>query len=184
MMHGDDAKTKDIINSAHKIFKSAGMPDDRIDYILEKWAKYIAKGEKKEVDTKDCYFDKECHKLVDWKKIGDVKEGVLARMKMMHGDDAKTKDIINSAHKIFKSAGMPDDRIDYILEKWATYVAHGEKKEEDTKDCYFDTECHKLVDWKKIGHVKEGILARMKMMQGDDAKTKDMMNGAHKIFRS
>merc|ERR1719183_830204 len=127
---------------SHELFKEAGMPEDRIDYILEKWAKFATEHQKPSgddwrackaaktrcmkdgekvtdgrcgwvwnkcaeemkdhsgpVDKKDCYFDEACHKLVDWEKIGKVKQGIMTRMK---------------------------------------------------KDCYFDEACHKLVDWEKI----------------------------------
>eukprot|EP00928_Gymnodinium_smaydae_P046846 TRINITY_DN3122_c0_g1_i10.p1 TRINITY_DN3122_c0_g1~~TRINITY_DN3122_c0_g1_i10.p1 ORF type:complete len:440 (+),score=58.64 TRINITY_DN3122_c0_g1_i10:236-1555(+) len=36
------------------------------------------------IDTKDCYFDKECHDKVDWEKIGSVKEGFYARLKHLN----------------------------------------------------------------------------------------------------
>lgn len=138
------------------------------------------------VDTKDCYFDKKCHKLVDWKQIEKLKMGILARMKAAVGDDAKMKDLLARAHELFKKAGMPEDRIDYMLWKWTKYAAKEEAthaKIVDTKDCYFDAECHKLVDWKKIGDLKQGILARMKFMQGDEAKMKGLMEHAHSLFK-
>jgi len=225
----DEAKMKFVMTRAHQLFKDAGMPEDRIDYILKKWSKYaathkskpsgawractIAKtkcmkegqkvvdgrcgfiwrkcgeevkehaGEKKEGDTKDCYFDKECHKLVDWDKIGKVKDGIMGRMKMFQGDDVKMKALITHAQQLFKDAGMPEDRINYILKKWETYAAGEKKKEADTKDCYFDKECHKLVDWDKIGKVKAGVMARMKMFQGDDVKMHGLITHAQQLFK-
>merc|ERR1712066_411643 len=152
MLHNDREQMKVVMTHAHEIFKDAGMPEDRIDYILEKWAKYAAsegnngcvdkgeygywcpkgdqwyckkncKEEKMDVDTKDCYFDPGCHKLVDWDKIGKAKEGIIARFKMMHNDKEKMQGLMTRVHELFKHAGMPEDRIDYILEKWAKYAA-------------------------------------------------------------
>jgi hypothetical protein len=198
MFRGDKAKTEAVLKGAHEIFKAAGMPEDRIDYILEKYCcsqcllqpsllPAEPQSEAHVVDKKDCYFDEACHKLVDWKKIGEVKGGIFARLKMFRGDKAKTEAVLKRAHEIFKAAGMPEDRIDYILEKWAKSVAdepQSDEKAVDKKDCYFDEACHKLVDWKKIGEAKEGIFARLKWANGDEAKTKMVMQRAHEIFKA
>lgn len=70
---------------------------------------------------KDCYFDEECHAKVNWDKIKKIKEGFFAKIKTIKqndsADEVKAR-YIKSAHKLFLEAGMPDDRIDYILEKW------------------------------------------------------------------
>lgn len=172
----DEAKMNQIMARSRQFFKEAGMPEDRIDYILEKWAKSVA------TDTKDCYFDKTCHHLVDWVKIAKAKEGIMTRMKMSQGDDAKLKMIMERSHQIFKDAGMPEDRIDYILEKWAKSV-EGDNKEVDTKDCYFDKECHMLVDWKKIGDLKQGIMSNLKLAHADRTKTHEILVNAHELFK-
>jgi len=65
--------------------------------------------------------------LVDWSKIAKVKDGVLARMKATQGDEESMNKLMKVVHEMFKEAGMPDDRIDYILEKWAKYVADREE---------------------------------------------------------
>jgi len=221
MMHDDKPKFLEIMKRSHELFKEAGMPEDRIDYILQKWAKFVSKKsedkkpsnddwractaakarcmkdgakvetgrcgfvwgkcaeevtrhekpsnedwractaakswcmkdgvkftdgrcgavwekcaeeveehsaeKKKEGDKKDCYFDEACHKLVDWSKIAKVKDGVLARMKATQGDEESMNKLMKVVHEMFKEAGMPDDRIDYILEKWAKYVADREE---------------------------------------------------------
>lgn len=231
-MENDKSRLKNIMTNTHKVFTEAGMPEDRIDYMLEKWLKYVAenndnteKPSEKNVDTKDCYFDEECHKLVNWEKIGKMKEGILARMRLFKGDDAKMKNMMTKAHELFKEAGMPDDRIDYILEKWAKGVpkehfheacakarfncikgevrifegkcrllwakcgeevkGRWQKKsgDADKKDCYFDEECHKLVDWKKIGQEKATIFAKLKWAQGNEQNMKEVMTYAHKLFK-
>ena len=75
-------------------------------------------------DTKDCYFDKECHAKVDWEKIGKIKDGFFARLKIAKKvDDAgAVKQMMQKVHVMFQEAGMPDDRIDYILVKWVKSV--------------------------------------------------------------
>jgi len=66
---------------------------------------------------KDCYFDKACHALVDWTQITKVKKWFLKQ-----GLQSGVKPLLAKAHDKFLAAGMPDDRIDYILKKWAKYV--------------------------------------------------------------
>jgi len=95
---------------------------------------HLKKEQSNKVDTKDCFFDKECHKLVDWKKIGELKKGIMARFE--HAGDNKEMiwNITHRAHALFKEAGMPEDRIDYILIKWAKYATQNAAAKEP-KDC-------------------------------------------------
>jgi hypothetical protein len=72
-----------------------------------------------EADTKDCYFDKECHAKVDWDKIGQMKERFFAKLKeMKQSGDIDIKPLLKRMHAGFVQAGMPEDRPDYILMKW------------------------------------------------------------------
>jgi len=125
----DDASAvKQMLVKVPEIFRDAGMPDDRIDYILMKWVKSVFpealdKG-KSDVDSKDCYFDKECHAKVDWEKISKIKGGFFVRLKMYKEKDdvGAVKQMLVKVHEMFREAGMPDDRIDYILMKWVKMV--------------------------------------------------------------
>lgn len=75
------------------------------------------------IDYKDCYFDRDCHGKVDWNKIGEMKEGFFARLKILKEkkDVGDVKLLMKGMHVGFAKAGVPDDRIDYILTKWLQY---------------------------------------------------------------
>jgi len=178
---GDVAAVKDMMSKVHEMFRKAGMPEDRIDYILVKWVKYVypeaigvdgakarpsskmcekaktrcmdgdakvfkgrcgevwkacgedvaalAKSDKKnraveKTDPKDCYFDAECHAKVDWKQIAKMKRGFFVRLKLFKakGDTPAVKEMMAKVHEKFQEAGVPDDRIDYIIDKWVKSV--------------------------------------------------------------
>jgi hypothetical protein len=93
--------------------------------------------EKKEVDTKDCYFDEECHKLVDWDMVTETKMGFFARAKELKGREELRPLAVGLKERLVK-AGMPEDRAWYIVKKWVGAVkekmepAKEEKKEEYT----------------------------------------------------
>jgi hypothetical protein len=74
-----------------------------------------------EFDKKDCYFDKECHAKVDWDKVSKLKDGVLARLYSLKEkkDESAVKEMMTKVRPMLHEAGMPDDRIDHILNKWA-----------------------------------------------------------------
>jgi len=71
-------------------------------------------------DTKDCYFDPECHKLVDWSKIRKIKSRIFARLLNMREkqNPEGVKPMMQKIHAMLAEARMPDDRADYILAKW------------------------------------------------------------------
>jgi len=79
-------------------------------------------GERK--DTKDCFFDEECHAKVDWEKITELKLGFFERLRQLqkHNDKAGVPTMMQKLHNLFAEAGMPDNRIDYIIEKWVKFV--------------------------------------------------------------
>jgi uncharacterized protein YlaI len=189
--HDDKGAVKNMMAKVHEVLVDAGMPDDRVDYILLKWVKSVypealdsspPEDKQKQVDEKDCYFDKECHGKVDWSKIEKIKVGFFARLKLDKAkeDSNSVKMMWDKTHKMFVEAGVPDDRVDYILWKWVKYVypealdKSAEKdKQADKQDCYFDRECHAKVDWSKVEKVKDGFFARLKIYKakGDaDAK--------------
>jgi len=199
---GKAAELENLTRRAHEVFEKAGMPEDRVDYILAKWVKAASSEDveavdkvevdkKRPVDKKDCYFDKDCHSKVDWNMIGSVKEGFFARAKLLEEqrDTAGVKQLMGRTHGIFAKAGMPEDRIDYILAKWVKFVypaafEAGEKGPVDEKDCYFDKDCHGKVDWEKIGSVKRGFFMRVKLLakQHNTAGVKELMGRMHGIF--
>jgi len=82
--------------------------------------------QKKEANVKDCYFDKECHAKVDWDKISEIKNGFFGRLKIFKekeevlekGNSAAIKEMMVKVHAMFREAGMPEDRIDFIITKW------------------------------------------------------------------
>merc|ERR1712110_206156 len=76
------------------------------------------------VDVKDCYFDEECHAKVDWKQIEKIKESFLLRLKLLKtkGDANTVNKMMPKVHKMFQEAGVPDERVDYILVKWVENV--------------------------------------------------------------
>jgi len=78
----------------------------------------------KYVDVKDCYFDKDCHAKVEWAKIKDIKSGFFARLQHFKEkkDPIAVKKMMGKVHKMFHEAGVPEDRIDYILVKWVNKV--------------------------------------------------------------
>merc|ERR1712072_1186095 len=88
------------------------------------WEAHKGAMDKKGVDTKDCFFDKECHDKVDWTQITKLKEGIFGRLKIwkQQQDKNAVREMIPKVHKMFADAGMPDDRIDYILVKWVKSV--------------------------------------------------------------
>jgi len=191
----DKAGVKELLTEAHKKFLQAGMPEDRIDYILLKWTKGVYSDGSKD-KSKDCYFDKECHDKVDWTKIEKIKDGFFGRLKLYKANDDKgaVKNMMAKAHEMFVDAGMPDDHVDYILLKWVKYVypealdsspsEDKHKQQVDEKDCYFDKECHAKVDWSKIEKIKTGFFARLKLdkAKGDISSVKMMWGKTHKIF--
>lgn len=75
-------------------------------------------------DAKDCFFDKQCHAMVDWKRVAVLKRGFFARLQHLkeHNDKARVPVMMKKLHHMFAKAGMPDDRINYILEKWVRFV--------------------------------------------------------------
>jgi hypothetical protein len=230
----DASGVKQMMSKVHSMFREAGMPDDRIDYILIKWVEH--EFPEALVDQKDCYFDKDCHAKVDWTKIAKIKGGFFARLEAYkEKSDAKSvKEMMGKVHEMFHKSGMPQDRIDYILEKWVKSVypealsgdvpksemceiaemqcvkdgqkimtgrcgvqwkacfneievAQPRKKgeENDSKDCYFDKDCHAKVDWNKVGKAKSGFFARLQYFKDkhDTVSAKRMMSNMHKSFR-
>lgn len=168
-----------MMGKVHHMFHEAGMPEDRIDYILLKWVKSVfpesltgaptedeprmpmcvvakerctkdgkpvlqgrcgvqwkaceheksAHHNKKfavddKHDKKDCYFDKECHSKVDWETIWKIKRGFFMRLKNYKKTENKeaAKKAMKITHGLFQKAGVPDDRIEYILIKWVKSV--------------------------------------------------------------
>lgn len=164
----DVGEVKQMLVKSHQAFLEAGMPDDRIDYILFKWVRSVFP-ETPGGDKLDCYYDQECHAKVDWEKISMIKSGFFAHLKMHREKDdvSAVQRIMVKAHEMFLDAGMPDDRIGYILEKWKRNI-FGEALEVDTKDCYFDKECHAKVDWEKISLIKGGFFASLQMYTEKD----------------
>jgi hypothetical protein len=75
-------------------------------------------------DTKDCFYDEECHAKVDWHKITELKLGFFKRLRQLqkHNDKAGVPTLMQKLHNLFAEAGMPDNRIDYIIEKWVKFV--------------------------------------------------------------
>merc|ERR1712091_581654 len=73
---------------------------------------------------KDCYFDRACHALVDWAQISQVKQRVFTRLKELKKNNSPegVQPVLTRAHQAFRKAGMPEERIDYILTKWAKGV--------------------------------------------------------------
>jgi len=221
----------------------------------------------------DCYFDPECHKLVDWDGVTKVKIGLFERLKKLKSVD-ETKPLAAGVRARMVRLGVPDDRVDYIVTKWIKSVfkdyepvqeeyepartspkpielhldgfyfsfktggdpadvvdrfegrtdgyrftiyrngvakpmewggsfhlrgnelfgvvtgtverngdivwSHGYTSRKESKsekvDCYFDPECHKLVDWDGVTKVKIGLFERLKMMKSVD-ETKPLAAG-------
>jgi hypothetical protein len=198
---GQPAPVRPMMEKLHHKFAQAGMPEDRIDYILFKWVKDVypesAPWEAEEVmghkeeDKKDCYFDPECAAKVDWDKIGKQKGFFFGKLKWFkeQGNPVAVKHVMENAHHKFAEAGMPEDRIDYILTKWVKFgypesLAKTVHEEADKKDCYFDPVCHAKVDWAKIGQIKGGFFGRLKLLKekGEPAAVRPMMGKVHHMF--
>eukprot|EP00933_Yihiella_yeosuensis_P031584 TRINITY_DN2515_c0_g1_i2.p1 TRINITY_DN2515_c0_g1~~TRINITY_DN2515_c0_g1_i2.p1 ORF type:complete len:409 (+),score=61.34 TRINITY_DN2515_c0_g1_i2:75-1301(+) len=79
--------------------------------------------QKPTADTQDCFFDPECHGKVDWKIVGELKEAFFAELKSLKekGDPKEVKGSMMRMHRGFLNAGMPENRIDYILSKWIQF---------------------------------------------------------------
>jgi hypothetical protein len=75
-------------------------------------------------DTKDCFYDEKCHALVDWGKITELKLGFFERLRQLqkHNEKAGVPVLMQKLRSLFAEAGMPDSRIDYVLEKWVKFV--------------------------------------------------------------
>jgi len=80
-------------------------------------------GVKTNVDLKDCYFDEECHAKVDWDAVGKLKKDFFVRK---WSQEQKTPDaeklFMQFVHAGMAKVGMPEDRIDYVLEKWEAFA--------------------------------------------------------------
>eukprot|EP00931_Biecheleriopsis_adriatica_P108890 TRINITY_DN8315_c0_g1_i1.p1 TRINITY_DN8315_c0_g1~~TRINITY_DN8315_c0_g1_i1.p1 ORF type:complete len:512 (+),score=85.20 TRINITY_DN8315_c0_g1_i1:70-1605(+) len=122
----DTEGVKSLLTRAHQACLDAGMPQDRIDYMLEKWVRfaYPEALSVPDVHSKDCYFNPECKAKVDWDKIGQLKEGFFLRLKVLKEkeDTEGVKSLLTRAHQACLDAGMPQDRIDYMLEKWVRFA--------------------------------------------------------------
>jgi len=83
----------------------------------------MGKFDRGKTDFEDCYFDPPCNEKVDWKKIGEIKGGFFARLELMHksGNTTALEDMLKKVHDIFAEAGVPQDRINYILTKWVEH---------------------------------------------------------------
>jgi hypothetical protein len=68
-----------------------------------------------------CYFDPECHKLVDWDGVGELKMGVFGRLKTMKSVD-EAKPMAAAVHGKLVSLGVPEDRADFVVNKWMKSV--------------------------------------------------------------
>jgi hypothetical protein len=79
-------------------------------------------GAKQMVDLTDCYFDAVCHPKVNWDEVKVMKEEFFSQLKIMREAGAANSDsgvkFLERMHDGFKEAGVPEDRIDYILTKW------------------------------------------------------------------
>ena len=75
-------------------------------------------------DTKDCYFDKECHAKVNWEYVGMLKQRFFEGMKQAKEQNSpqEVDAMLMRMHRGFLKAGMPEDRIDYILTKWVRFL--------------------------------------------------------------
>lgn len=81
-------------------------------------------GNGKMIDKTDCYFDPECHTKADWEKVGAMKTSIFSQLESLkQANDADAGvNLLKSFHDGFAEAGVPQDRIDYILTKWVEYV--------------------------------------------------------------
>lgn len=171
LKEGFFARSKVLFARSHQAFAVAGVPEDRIDYILLKWMKSLdpalpKDADKGKVDTKDCYFDEECHGKVDWKQVATVKMGFFGRLKVLLG----------SMRRALAGAGMPEDRIDFILFKWLRFIGSGEadKKVLTLKKAFGEKkdqqppiarEPRGKMNSRMIGQVKRGFFMRLKVLK-------------------
>jgi len=86
---------------------------------------YTSRKERTEITKKgeleDCYFDPECHRLVDWDGVGELKMGVFGRLKMLKNLD-EAKPVVAGLHARLVELGVPEDRADYIVTNWMKSV--------------------------------------------------------------
>jgi len=92
---------------------NAGVPEDRVDYIVDKWLR--TRSIKKETD---CYFDLECSKLVDWRRVTVTKEKLFARLRQSSVPGSELPFLRRTVRRSLMKAGVPEDRVDYIVDKW------------------------------------------------------------------
>jgi hypothetical protein len=146
---------------------------DKVAEYVKAWEDKKAWADKKEawadkkVDKEECYFDEECRKLVDWELVKKVKAGFFERAKKLTSQEDQLKPLSAGVHARLVKAGYPEDRAWHTVRTWAEYVAKEQKKDlpAEKKDCYFDPECHKLVDWKLVTEAKMDFFARAKKLQ-------------------
>jgi hypothetical protein len=162
----EEKQGDECFESSHFQHCHSGCMKRDAETIAEYAKKMFAVAEKK-VDTKECYFDAECHKLVDWDRVTKVKMGFFERAKALESPD-DLRPLMEGVHDRLVRAGYPEDRAWYTVRTWAAAVAKKgseEKKElpvDKKEDCYFDPECHKLVDWDLVTKVKMGFFSRAK----------------------
>ena len=146
----------------HRVFVQAGMPDDRVDYILEKWVKYMYPEALEEaadrVDKNGCY-DKGIYGV--WCPKGDGWQCVK---------NCKKKDsALRSAFRS-KIKNGPDEKGCYDKGRYGVWCPKADGwqcvkncKEERMSNPSKAKHGHD-VDWRKIKNIKRGFIARAKMV--------------------
>jgi len=95
--------------------------------------------------SEDCYFDPECHKLVDWALVTEAKTSFFARSKQLasRGD---VRAFAAGLRAELVKAGVPVDRVGYIVTKWVKAAVKDFKDKEAASPASggeIDSECTK-----------------------------------------
>jgi len=100
---------------------------------------------REKLPSEDCYFDPECHKLVDWELVTEAKTSFFARSKQL----ASRGDVRALAAELraeLVKAGVPEDRVGYIVTKWVKAAVKDFKDKEAASPASggeIDSECTK-----------------------------------------
>jgi hypothetical protein len=82
---------------------------------------HIVGDQVKKGELGDCYFDPECHKLVDWDGVGELKMGVFGRLSAMK-NMTEAKPMAAGVRARLVELGVPEDRADFLVANWIKSV--------------------------------------------------------------
>lgn len=177
-----ESSPSELLKAASNLRGSRAM--DFVSYEADNAASERALGllpTEADVDVPDCYSDDDCREKVNWDEVSKLKKGILARLEKVQqaGDfEVAFESIQSRARPALLKAGVPADRVEDMLMKWNSGIVNGKSSSKqdivNKKDCSFDDESQKKVNWDQVEKLKADFMSRLKLakMSGDEAMTK------------